>query len=262
METGISKPKLATILLIIALTASSLIMIEFVSAQAMPKPSVPEFTVRVIDHSYDVQTTTTTTTDPCDGQIITTTTPGYHMVNGSIELSIKNQPFTSYYASNGYLIRLFYQIRARGDGNFWSYSPSYDSYFQASNSTYTTFTLGYSGNCFETGGGLLTEYVGKTSGWSNTQTVTIPNASYTPIPANPSPTTSTPTSTYPPSTPAIPIQNLTSTLTQPIIQTEIVLGLEWERTIIAFMGVTIVALVVLLLFYRRRAVGKTREEAD
>jgi hypothetical protein len=43
MEKGISKPKLATILLIIALTASSLIMVEFASAQSIPKPSVPQF---------------------------------------------------------------------------------------------------------------------------------------------------------------------------------------------------------------------------
>jgi 5-hydroxyisourate hydrolase-like protein (transthyretin family) len=74
-----------------------------VNAASIPKPSVPEFTVSVTDHSYDVQTTTTTNTD-FDGRITTTTTPGYHMVNGSIELSIKNQPFTSYYDSDGYPI--------------------------------------------------------------------------------------------------------------------------------------------------------------
>lgn len=226
--------KLATTLLIAVLMASSLIMVESASAQSTPKPSVPEFTVSVTDHSYDVEPTTTTTTDPYDGQITTTTTPGYHMVNGSIEISIKNQPFTQYYNSDGFPIKLYYHIRAKGyDPVYWNYIPYLGSYLPATNSTYTTVTLAYSNTWFQTGGGfnsyrpdgtldfqveafigyknvtnihpwnlmtrqedLLTEYVGQTSGWSDTQTVTIPNGAYTPTTPRPTDqTTPTPTDT-------------------------------------------------------------------
>jgi hypothetical protein len=113
---------------------------------------VPEFTVSVTDYSYDVQTTTTTTTDPYDGHIKTTTEPGYHAVNGTITLYIKNQPFTPYYASNGYPIKLYYHIRAMGYDFNWHY-PEYSAYsnkyFEADNSTYTTVQLRCTTNFFE-----------------------------------------------------------------------------------------------------------------
>jgi hypothetical protein len=98
----------------LVISSLSLFIAKPVSAQSTPKPSIPEFTVSVTDQSYDVQTTTTTTTSPYDGHISTTTTPGYHEINGSIELSIKNQPFTPYYGSNGYPIKLYYHVRANG----------------------------------------------------------------------------------------------------------------------------------------------------
>jgi hypothetical protein len=230
------KNKIFALVLIFTMVISSLSLFiaKPVSAQSTPKPSIPEFTVSVTDQSYDVQTTTTTTTSPYDGHISTTTTPGYHEVNGSIELSIKNQPFTPHYGSNGYPIKLYYHVRAMGvDPENWLYSPGDgpDSYFQATNSTYTSVTFGYSGNSFEISGGFIgyrpdgtidfqveafigymnvtninpvdivvrpddlrTEFVGQTSGWSITQTATIPNASYTPIIPTPLPT-SNPTST-------------------------------------------------------------------
>ncbi len=203
-----------------------------VKAQStMPKPSIPEFTVSVTDHSYDVPTTTTTTTD-LDGRIITTTTPGYHMINGSIEVSIKNQPFTPYYDSDGYPTNLYYHIRIKlldPDPTYWRYIPGEDQYFSATNSTYTVVTYGYQDHSFvDTWGGmpayssfkadgsidfeveafightnttyrfsgapvirsedLIVRYVGQTSGWSSTQTATIPNGAYTPIIPTPLPT--------------------------------------------------------------------------
>jgi hypothetical protein len=218
----------ALVLVVAVLLVSLVACVDLVAAA--PKPSVPEFTVHVTDHSYDVPTTTTTTTDPYDGRITTTTSPGYHMVNGSIELSIKNQPFTSYYNSDGYPIKLYYHIRVKGlDAVNWYYSPGVnpDSYFPTTNSTYTTGTYGYSGYSFEIRWGdliayradgtldfqvealigymnvtninptdivtraddLLTEYVGQTSGWSNTQTITIGEAAQAHSPIETAPTT-------------------------------------------------------------------------
>jgi hypothetical protein len=184
-----------------------------------PKPSVPEFTVRAIDKSYDVPTTTTTRTN-FDGRKITTTTPGYHVKAGIIEISIKNQPFTPYYDSEGYPIKLYYQFRVRTNyDNVWRYFPyGPDLYFEADNSSYTTMAVGYG---WHNWGGytlkykygastqvssdgkidfqveafightnttivhhsaapvirsedIIVKYVGQTSGWSETQTITIP----------------------------------------------------------------------------------------
>jgi hypothetical protein len=232
--------KLATTLLIAAMMASSLIMVESASALSIPKPSVPEFTVSTTYRSYDVEPTTTTTIDPYDGHISTRTEPGSHVEGGGITLSIKNQPFTSYYASNGYPIKLFYHVRAKGLDGDWRYT-GYDAdyYFEAADSTYTTFAVSYGKKSYggwefsipscvdiytpdEIGildfqveafigyknvtvrprgivvrdGDLLTEFVGQTSGWSDTQTVTIPNGAYTPTTPRPTAqTTSTPTPT-------------------------------------------------------------------
>ena len=43
-----------SLLLVVILVGSSLIMVESASAQSIPKPSIPEFTVNLIDSSYDI----------------------------------------------------------------------------------------------------------------------------------------------------------------------------------------------------------------
>jgi hypothetical protein len=285
--------KTQPLLLIALLAASSLISVETASAQTTPKPSIPEFTISVIDHTYDVQTTTTTT-DPYDGHISTTTTPGYHMVNGSIEISIKNQPFTPYYASNGYPIKLFYHIRAQGfDANSWYYLPGEGSsgdYLEASNSSQTTITLIYNANCFGPGMGtlinykadgtvdfqveafigfknvtrigidlvprpwdFLTQFVGQTSGWSNTQTATIPNGAYTPIIPTPLPTQQpTPNPTVPHLT-LPPVTNSSSTIS---INYSISLPLTAVVIIITALISVIVAMAVLLVYMKKKGSAK------
>ncbi|MGD6807919.1 MAG: hypothetical protein ACQCN4_13295 [Candidatus Bathyarchaeia archaeon] len=235
--------KLTTVLGIAVLMCLSMLMVESAFAQVTPKPAVPEFTFSVADHSYEVEATTATTVDPYDDGISNTTTSGYHRVNGSITLRIKNQSFMPYYNSEGYPVKLYYCVRVRGiDTGYWNYFPDYEAYFPATNSTYTQFVIGYSGNCFQTSGGynnfrpdgtldfqvkafigymnvtyvysgspvirssdLRTAYVGETSDWSSIQTVTLPNASYTPVTPNPNPTSPTTsptptTTTYNPTT--------------------------------------------------------------
>lgn len=63
---------------------------------SITKPSVPEFTVRIVSYPYDVPPKTTTTIDQYTGEETTTTQPGYHVENKSIEIIIKNQHFTPY----------------------------------------------------------------------------------------------------------------------------------------------------------------------
>jgi hypothetical protein len=62
--------------LILLLATSSMLWVESVSAQSIPKPSVPEFSLKYVDHSYDVPTTYGT--DPYTGKTIITQ-EGYHV---------------------------------------------------------------------------------------------------------------------------------------------------------------------------------------
>jgi hypothetical protein len=43
----------------------------------IPTPSIPEFTIKYVDHSYDVPTTTTSHTTPYTGETTTVTRQGY-----------------------------------------------------------------------------------------------------------------------------------------------------------------------------------------
>ena len=105
------------------LAVSSLIMVETASAQSIPKPSVPEFTLTFVDHPYDVPPKYST--DPYTGKNVTTQ-DGYRAQNRSIEVIIINQPFTPYEDSNGNQIYLFYNVSIKGHyENNWRYFPEY-----------------------------------------------------------------------------------------------------------------------------------------
>jgi len=176
----------------------------------IPKPSVPEFTLKFVDHSYDVPPTYSI--DPYTGKNVMTQA-GYHVENKSIEVTIKNQPFTSYRNENDSLVGLFYNIRVKGHFEDWHGEPSSEHYIYRSDSDYTVVAYGLGGNNgsdyysrrleeISAGGqvdfqvealigyytrvygtpvpgipGSGTSYhdvfTGETSGWSNTQTVTI-----------------------------------------------------------------------------------------
>ena len=106
--------KYLSLLLVVILAVYSLLMIQPSDAQTIPKPSVPEFTLKYVDNSYDVPPTTTSTTDPYTGKTITTTTPGYRVEKKSIEITVTNQPFTPYTDAEGHTINLSYDVRYKG----------------------------------------------------------------------------------------------------------------------------------------------------
>jgi len=206
--------KRVALLLIVVLAVSSLIAIKPAPAEAsIPKPSVPEFTVKLVAHPYDVPTTYST--DPYTGENMTH--EGYHVENKSIEVSIKNQPFTPYEIQeneNNWTINFHYNIRIKGHfSEDWSelYRAS-DGYPTQSDSQYTIISYALGENTdtilgtkmikFPAGAqvdfqveamiGYVSRkwvgngnygpfsvpwvFTGETSGWSNTQTLTI-NAS-------------------------------------------------------------------------------------
>ena len=173
----------------------------------IPKPSVPEFTVELIDSSYDVPTTYSI--DPYTGENVTHT--GYHVECRTIEVTIKNQPFVSYYdTSRNWTINFYYNIRIKGH-----YSEGWTELYRASDGYPTMWSdseytvISFQGDYSPTSGMEFTsqtimtkfpsggqvdfqveamigyvhrtgeppwfpwQFTGETSGWSETRTITI-----------------------------------------------------------------------------------------
>jgi hypothetical protein len=176
-------------------------MVETASAESTP--SVPQFSIQVVDYSYDVPTTYYT--DSFNGKQITI--PGYHVNDIRIEGKIKNQHFTPYTIPNPnstsnrdkYLnIDFYYSIRYKGHfGDDWrQLYGTRDVAFLMQNydSEYTNFTA-TRGNAIEFREGDVVDFQvkavigyetwgfvatfpyrilnGEASGWSDTQTITI-----------------------------------------------------------------------------------------
>jgi hypothetical protein len=163
-----SVSKLAGLLLIAILILSSLTIVGSVFAQSISKPSVPDFTVKAVANT--------------------------------LEITIKNQPLTSY--ENGSYPSLYYGFRFKDHDagiGFWDYDPiyfvlpsTYGGYYKASDSDFTVVSLGYHfpsgqidiqafalvGNQYPTNmqNGTVYGFEGVISGWSNTQTITIPTS--------------------------------------------------------------------------------------
>jgi hypothetical protein len=196
------------------------------------KPSVPEFTLKYVDYSYDVPPTYGI--DQYTGKTIITNY-GKHIDNRTIEITIKNQPFTPYNNSNGNTINRFYDVRYKGSyttnwttmfanqtqfamiGDYQTTFYEYGYAIQDYSSPYTTIiyqldptegSMDFQVEALE-GFTLMTYYEGfgfhsiygfsfngQESGWSNTQTITF-GGSQTPTPSlSPSPTaTSSPAPT-------------------------------------------------------------------
>jgi hypothetical protein len=115
---------------ILILTASSIIMVKPTLAQTTP--SIPEFSLKLVDNSYDVLPTFEI--NQYTGENVTIQA-GYHIQNKSVELTIMNQPFTPYKDANGMTLKLYYNIRLKGHfGDYWEYYNSSHSNLVASSS--------------------------------------------------------------------------------------------------------------------------------
>jgi len=232
-------------------------------SSSITKPSVPEFTVKLVDYSYDVAATQSV--DPYTGE--TVTIPAHRVENRSIEVRIKNQPFTPYQIrdSNGneWTVNFFYNIRVKGHfGQYWTevFHPS-DGFPIQSDSEYTVISFSSTGGedfyatstsvvHAPTGGqvdfqveamigyvhreisipvpGTGWLFTGETSGWSNTQTITID--------ANPSTV---------PSSASSDSQNPTASSDQS--------GLNWtEIALFTALGVIVALVIVVIALVRRR----------
>jgi hypothetical protein len=210
----IGKTSALLLTLTILMSCLTLLIVKPVDAQTIPKPSVPEFSLKYVDRSYDIPTTTiaTTTTDPYNGKTTTTytTKEGYHVGNHTVEFTIKNQP----YVKNENASELFYNFRFKGNyqnESYWKTEPppsgNFGIYYQASNGAETVISLSleqmasdyYMTTPAIPDGGQIDFQVqalvghnvhldtavafdGERSDWSSLQTVTIPATHTSPIP--------------------------------------------------------------------------------
>jgi hypothetical protein len=109
----LSKSLIALLLIFLALASVSLVVPA--KAQSIPVPSVPQFTVYLVNHPYDVPSTSPTyTTDPYTGEQkqLTTGSTGYHADNVTIELWIRNQQ--SSYSNGTTTFTPYYDVRTKG----------------------------------------------------------------------------------------------------------------------------------------------------
>jgi hypothetical protein len=255
--------KLVVLLLALIIVAPSVVVINPV--YSVSTPSVPEFTVKLVDRSYDAPTTYAI--DPYTGENVTHA--GHHVENRTIEVAIKNQPFVSYIDNSTgapWNITLFYNVRMRGlYADNWTtvYNPGL-GYPTQSNSDHTVISYSLDENVYplwhnlQQGGQIAFQvqaligyvhrgynpnatdpfqmlpwiFTGETSDWSNTQTITI-SESQTPSPS------------------PLPSQSPTAT---PDSQSDAnQQGLDWtEFSLFAALGVIIALLIVIPFMCRKQ----------
>jgi hypothetical protein len=193
--------KRATLPLITVLVLSSLVMVFAVSAQSIPTPSVPEFTLRYVDYSYDIPPVYGV--DEYTGENVLKHY-GEHVDKRTIEIKITNQPFTPYTDEENHTINLYYNVQYMGHfGGCWYtlYGDNAHYRIQDYNSQYTIInytyainlhdmpkrgemefrvqaSIGYESASRNPSTGWMDPYywysiVGKESDWSTMQTISI-----------------------------------------------------------------------------------------
>lgn len=161
------------------------------------KPSVPEFSVKLVEGPYDVPSSYVIS---ASGQNFTV--PGVHIDRRAVVITIKNQPFTPYYdANSGWNISFYYNARMKlHSAENWTTLNSAEDLPLRTDSEYTTLVITPDPSSYPIGAqvdfqviamegfvhrvaaiirsgdySIFYPYVftGQTSDWSSTQTVTI-----------------------------------------------------------------------------------------
>jgi hypothetical protein len=251
--------KVALLIVVMALAVSGFIVLAPVRA-AVPVPSVPVFTLKFVDNSYNVPTTYSI--DPFTGENVTH--QGYYVDNVDLVMIIQNQPLVNNYSGS-----FFYNIRAKGHyAENWTQLYLNDMFPVANaSSAQTLVTIGSLGSDAFGESGLIrdydlmvpsggkedfqvqamiggffkagfdhTEFSGESSDWSTTQTVTISNS------ATPTPT-------------AMASQKPASSVTPqyPGVQTGTLLGASWMEVAVVLVVVVACLAVGMVALWRRVA---------
>jgi hypothetical protein len=251
----------------VIVVVNGLVAISTVHAQVgVTTPVTPGFDAQYQQRSYYMSPTYGV--DPATGKAVMTH-EGYYKIDRQVEVSIVNQPFETYTDSNGNPIDLYFDIQwknhnaaswetllpanSRLNQNKDFYLTAIDIGFKdgAGHSSWNIDVLDYVPGSqvdfqVQASIGYYTTdnvFVGKSSGWSNTHTLTIPDDNSTSIPST------SPTSTVSPS------QNPTVTPQQVDVGGGVLLGLDFEQTALILLSVAVaVLLVVVVVFLRSRRV--------
>ncbi len=268
-------------LVLIAIFALSSFMIVKPVNSEIITPSVPEFSLKLVDSSYDVPPASTT--NPYTGQI--TTSAGSHVEARTVEIRIKNEDFTPYIAQDGsdtWNIDYFYNVRFKGpyETDWCTLFNPYDGFLSMdydAHYTVLSYNCGYSPidglnfrgvtipvdatvefqvealigcihHVYTTPSDPWGKYTfeGQTSEWSGTQTITIDANGSTMAPSSsPLPSSSTPT--------ASSSQNQTVTPIQPISGNSLLFGLDWiGLAIVGLLGVIAVLMIFVVIYLRKK----------
>ena len=177
-------------------------MVRPANAQTIPKPSVPEFTLHYVPPQIVPATTPIYTTDPNRVEhILTPAHPVWH-VRDYVEIIInKNQIFSPYIDSKQNQIALYYNVSYKEHNeNNWNYYYV-EGLLWGQNSTSDTTIIPF--NQLTGKGGIVDfrveaqigyyirgkqvpivlGFVGQTSGWSNSKSITVPARNFSPAPS-------------------------------------------------------------------------------
>jgi hypothetical protein len=275
--------KVASLIAIVVLAVSGLLVVVAPARAAVPVPSVPEFTVKLVAYPYDVAPTTTSRIDSYTGKEIVTTTGGYHVENKSIEITIKNQPLAAYSDAEGHTINIYYNVRVKGHfAQDWEWKELFSPYEISSRegfcwalkqspiqssakSTVLSCSADYPDGSqvdFQVQAlqGYFTKYYpiiadaygwyfnGQVSSWSSTQIINLAAGVSIATTPTPPPFQSSPTSTVT----GLPSESPTATQSQQDIQSGVVFGLSWEKLALVASVVVIAVLATALVFALRR----------
>jgi hypothetical protein len=105
------KSKSYSLLIILILAASSIALVKPANAQTIPLPPVPTFTLKFVPAFYN-------TTDPYTGASL-------QINNNTIQVSIRNQPFT---APSSY--SLYYHVQTKGHFENDSWNNNWDNFIE------------------------------------------------------------------------------------------------------------------------------------
>jgi hypothetical protein len=113
----------------------------FADTSYLPKPSTPEFTITLADHSYEVAPTVTSTINPYNNKTTTTTIDGYHVKNVTIDLTIKNQPYPATIEGNTSYMTYFVRTKGHFVQDYVENYQTEPDAIQTSGSDYTVISF-------------------------------------------------------------------------------------------------------------------------
>ena len=205
--------------LIIVVSCLTLLTIKPVNAQSIPKPSVPEFTIEPAGPSFDIPPTYSFNSS--SGLFYVN--EGYHFEYSTVEIIIRNQAFTN--QTN--IDHLLYNVRLKPHNypdSYWQelFNPNNDGFPIQTSSNFTIIPIAAEGAPelqYQIAAGATTDvqvkamighiergfngnatnqiemypyvFVGQTSGWSDTHTITLPPKVPIPV-SSPTPTPTVP----------------------------------------------------------------------